>query len=475
MRYCLYILLLTFGFSLVATAAAPLLDDPARDGWNTEVLSGEAGKQLKVFAGLLSQPDPIAAAQLEGLTAPGFACRSLRPVTLETVFRDGAITVRRPQPAVAGTENQTAPTGDGVAVLQQLRRPYTHGYIPRAELKVTGIEMTTAGFETVVLVSFFGRAAGGSLEETATWRCGWQPQQAGPPLLISMTTVKYEQIMLATERPTLFSDCSEAVMGGNNCYREQLLHGIAYWVQRIEFMQGIDVNGYLGIALGDVDGDGLDDVYIAQEGGLPNRLLRHNPDGTVTDISAAAGVDWMAATSGVLLADFDNDGDQDLVCATLLGALRVGCDLDVSCPVELPALQVNQRRHGAGAAVKVHCIGRSGAFVDLGMAQGCIQGGRFIHRPEVVVIAGDVRDSVEMAGRRIDFAVAGGLMQNGIRRRRCEYGAARQSARQRHDSGTYNTSLHSHAPLALLRNDFCAQARVVLPRGCSPPPPGTIS
>ena len=65
MRYCLYILILTFGFSLVATAAAPLLDDPALDGWNTEVLSGEAGKQLEVFAGLLSQPDPIAAAQLE--------------------------------------------------------------------------------------------------------------------------------------------------------------------------------------------------------------------------------------------------------------------------------------------------------------------------------------------------------------------------------------------------------------------------
>lgn len=321
MRYCLYILLLTFGFSLVATAAAPPLDDPARDGWNTEVLSGEAGKQLKVFAALLSQSDPIAAAHLEGLTAPGFACRSLRPARLETVFRDGAITVRRPQPAVAGTENQAAPTGDGVAVLQQLRRPYTHGYIPRVELKVTGIEMTTAGFETVVLVSFFGRAAGGSLEETATWRCGWQPQKAGPPLLISMTTVKYEQIMLATERPTLFSDCSEAVMGGNDCYREQFMHGIAHWVQRIEFMQGIDINGYLGIALGDVDGDGLDDVYIAQEGGLPNRLLRHNPDGTVTDISAAAGVDWMAATSGVLLADFDNDGDQDLACATSEGLL----------------------------------------------------------------------------------------------------------------------------------------------------------
>ncbi len=60
-------------------------------------------------------------------------------------------------------------------------------------------------------------------------------------------------------------------------------------------------------------------------------------------------------------------------------------------------------------------------------------------------------------------AGAGGLMQNWIRRRRCECGAARQSARQRHDSGTYNTSFHSLAPFALLRNDFCSQTHVFCP------------
>jgi hypothetical protein len=285
----------------------PFLDDPARDGWNTEVLSGEAGKQLELLSGLLTQSEAIAPAQLDGLLAADFACTPLRPQPLEPVYRDHTITVRRPARTVGAGKTLNA-----AAALRELRIAYADGHIPRAELKITGITTTPTGFETSVLVSFLGRTMEGSLEENAIWRAGWQLREATPSLLTALETVSYEQVTLVSDRPTssalpsatLFSDCSQAVMGANACWREQFMHSIAYWVQRIEFMQGIDINGYLGIAVGDVNGDGLDDVYVAQEGGLPNRLLRHNPDGTVTDISAAAGVDWMAATSGVLLADF---------------------------------------------------------------------------------------------------------------------------------------------------------------------------
>ena len=137
----------------------------------------------------------------------------------------------------------------------------------------------------------------------------------------------------------------------------------------------------------------------------------------------------------------------------------------VYAPTEKPSAKEAASRYNAYH--KVLATQRSKIIkqkiTPLRYAQGCIQGQRFIHRPEVVVIAGEVRDSVEMTGRRIDFAGAGGLMQNWIRRRRCECGAARQSARQRHDSGTYNTSFHSLAPFALLRNDFCSQTHVFCP------------
>jgi hypothetical protein len=57
-------------------------------------------------------------------------------------------------------------------------------------------------------------------------------------------------------------------------------------------------------------------VYVCQTGGLPNRLLVQNPDGTATDTAPDAGVDVMERTHAALLVDLDNDGDQDLVLGT---------------------------------------------------------------------------------------------------------------------------------------------------------------
>ena len=84
--------------------------------------------------------------------------------------------------------------------------------------------------------------------------------------------------------------------------------------------------GYQGLAIGDANGDGLDDLFVAQPGGvvvgLPNRLFVQRADGTVEDVSNQAGVDWHAETQRrALLLDLDNDGDQDLVVATVLGVV----------------------------------------------------------------------------------------------------------------------------------------------------------
>lgn len=76
-----------------------------------------------------------------------------------------------------------------------------------------------------------------------------------------------------------------------------------------------------GIAVGDVNGDLLDDVYVCQPGGLPNRLFVQQADGTVVEESATWGVDFLDRTSSALLVDLDNDGGQDLVLATVEGVV----------------------------------------------------------------------------------------------------------------------------------------------------------
>ena len=56
----------------------------------------------------------------------------------------------------------------------------------------------------------------------------------------------------------------------------------------VEARWGIDIGGWQGLAIGDVNGDGLEDVYICQPGGLPNRLYVQNADGSA-DRSLARG------------------------------------------------------------------------------------------------------------------------------------------------------------------------------------------
>jgi hypothetical protein len=88
-----------------------------------------------------------------------------------------------------------------------------------------------------------------------------------------------------------------------------------HWFQRTQDRSPLELFGNPGLAVGDVNGDGLDDLYVCQESGLPNRLFVQNADGTATEQSSSWGVDWLQSSRSALLVDLDNDADQDLVVA----------------------------------------------------------------------------------------------------------------------------------------------------------------
>ena len=68
------------------------------------------------------------------------------------------------------------------------------------------------------------------------------------------------------------------------------------------------------LAVGDVDGDGLDDLYLGGARGQPGRLLRQQPNGTFRPTAAAAPFQADSAAEDVDAAFFDANGDghQDL-------------------------------------------------------------------------------------------------------------------------------------------------------------------
>jgi enediyne biosynthesis protein E4 len=75
---------------------------------------------------------------------------------------------------------------------------------------------------------------------------------------------------------------------------------------------GLQGTGYgMGVAVGDYDNDGYEDLYVTAFGG--NKLYHNNGDGTFSDVTERAGVGGSGWSTSAAWVDLDNDGLLDLV------------------------------------------------------------------------------------------------------------------------------------------------------------------
>jgi len=273
-----------------------------------------AGILAEWSSGLTQSPSEVSA--IAKVLGPDFCAGSMPGAVSREVRSGPALEIRRHTPGSA------LPCGRE-AFLHELRSAMSSfSKILTAEFEITSIESlpgtTAEQLKTRVRYNLVGSARGSYREQRAgSWELEWASGAAG----FVLRSWKASEETRSRCKDPAYLEITAAAFQDAPSYSAQLSHGSDYWRTVLDGACGIDIYGHNGVSVGDVDGDGLDDLYVCQPGGLPNRLYRNRGDGTFEDITEAAGVGVLENTACALFLDVDNDGRQDLIVVRAEGPL----------------------------------------------------------------------------------------------------------------------------------------------------------
>ena len=288
---------------------------PGSDEYVTEKYAYEIGEVLKQWSQALKS------GQLAGLAA-SFA-HSLQASPL-VAAREVKVRTGGGMESTRRVFSQPVPFGPERFVDEIREWLGRDARVETAEFEITSLAETASEPLAVQLLIRYSiviahPAAESREERIGTWQTDWLRETAPGPWKVQRWQGESETVGVV--RGPVFVDVSHQALGGEASYSAQMLRGADHWRTVLDGACGIDVYGNNGVAAGDFDNDGFDDLYISQPAGLPNRLYRNRGDGTFEDVTDRAGVGVLDNTACALFADFRNVGLQDLLVVCGSGPL----------------------------------------------------------------------------------------------------------------------------------------------------------
>jgi tetratricopeptide (TPR) repeat protein len=252
---------------------------------------------------------------MEKVLAPAFLGASPQPAESRIVRTGPALEVRR-------VSFSQQPTLRRDAFIQQLRSSLSgFATIQTTEFQVTRIDVQPGGgLRTRVRYELVGAGPGFHREQrVGWWDLEWEP--ASLPDQYRLRRWQSSEETRAKSAKPWYEDIAPHAFDRAPSYSDQMLRGVDDWRTVLDGACGIDIYGHNGVSVGDIDGDGFDDLYVCQPAGLPNRLYRNRGDGTFEDITEASGLGLLENTACAIFADFSNNGRQDLIVVRAGGPL----------------------------------------------------------------------------------------------------------------------------------------------------------
>lgn len=117
-----------------------------------------------------------------------------------------------------------------------------------------------------------------------------------------------------------FEDVTRSALGASPA-TAGLAESVMDLRDRLDVDVGVGLLGHHGVAVADVNGDGLEDLYLCQPGGVPNQLWLRLPGGQFIEAARGGGLDLVDATTSALFVDLDGDADLDVVLGLASGVV----------------------------------------------------------------------------------------------------------------------------------------------------------